>query len=232
MTATAEGRTQRRMADASIDSVSTLLALDVAVLLPAPVATRAMALSAGLPADESQGLRLDASHLPHMTLTQQFVAVGEVDRVWEHIDALLRAQPPLRLHATGTTRSGEAVWIAIERSPELLVLHQRLMDALHLFERHGGSTAAFAGGDGRARDVAWVQGYRSNSSGDAFAPHVTLGHAAEAPHVEAFDIDATTVAACHLGRFCTCRHVLRRWTLIDPSTQAGQTSPGRHSPLA
>ena len=230
MTATAEGRTQRRMADASIDSVSTLLALDVAVLLPAPVAARAMALSGALSAEASKGLRLDAAHLPHVTLTQQFVAIDELDRVWQHIDVLLRAQAPLRVHATGAERSRDTVWIAIERSPELFSLHRRLMEALHPFERAGGTVAAFAGGDARHHDVAWVEGYRSNSSADAFAPHITLGHAAEAPLVESFDFDATTVAACHLGRFCTCGHVLRRWTLNGPpSAQARRLSPGRHS---
>jgi hypothetical protein len=48
-------------------------AIDIAILPPADVSARAIALSAALPADESQGLLLGVDRLPHITLTQQFV---------------------------------------------------------------------------------------------------------------------------------------------------------------
>ena len=53
------------------------------------------------------GLRLDPDHLPHITLTQQFVRLDEVDAVLEHIDETLRGQPPLTVHVTGGGKSGE-----------------------------------------------------------------------------------------------------------------------------
>ena len=58
------------------------VAIDVAILPPAYVSARAAALSAALPAGESQGLRLGGDCLPHITLTQQFV-------LSESLDALL-----------------------------------------------------------------------------------------------------------------------------------------------
>jgi hypothetical protein len=58
-----------------------------------------------------------------------------------------------------------------------------------------------------------VSGFRRKSSFRAFNPHITLGHGKRAPVVEPFAFDATTIAACHLGRFCTCRQVLRAWEL-------------------
>jgi hypothetical protein len=102
--------------------------------------------------------------------------------------------------------------MAIAPTPALNELHQRLMDALSPFERHDGTVAAFLGGDARASDVEWVASFRRASSHAAFRPHITLGQG-RAPDVEPLTFDATTVAACHLGKFCTCRRVLRQWKL-------------------
>ena len=196
-----------------------LIALDVAILPPSDVSTRAMALSAALPGEGSQGLLLDVEHLPHMTLTQQFVREEELDVAFEHIDGVLRALSPLQIAATGGGKGGHTLWIAIERTQELADLHEQLMEALRGVERPEGTPAAFLAGTRRVGDVLWVSSYRLKSSFGQFLPHITLGHGAQPPAIEPFAFEATTVAACHLGRFCTCRRVLRSWTL--PTT----TSP-------
>jgi len=59
----------------------------------------------------------------------------------------------------------------------------------------------------------WVTGFRLKSAFGAFTPHITLGHGEHLPEIEPFEFEATTIAACHLGRFCTCRKVLREWRL-------------------
>jgi 2'-5' RNA ligase len=190
-----------------------LLALDVAILPPPDVSRRAMALSAALPQEGSDAFRLDDDHLPHITLTQQFVREDELDLAFEHVGGVLAGFPPLRILATGGGKSGHSIWIAIERTPELVALHERLMEALRGIERPEGTPAAFFGGDGRVGDVLWVTGYRLKSSFGHFVPHVTLGHGAEPPQLDPFAFDAATVAASHLGRFCSCRRVLRNWAL-------------------
>ena len=190
-----------------------LVALDVALLPPPDVSQRAIAVSATLPVEEPHGLRLDSEHLPHITLTQQFVREEELERALEPVDAVLREQPPFEVVVTGAGKSGHTVWLAIERSPILVGLHERLMEALRGFERPEGTPAAFVDGEGRVADVVWVSGYRLKSSFGQFLPHLTLGHGETAPEIQPFTFQASTVAACHLGRFCTCRHVLRRWEL-------------------
>jgi 2'-5' RNA ligase len=190
-----------------------LVALDVAILPPPEVSARAVELSASLPAEGSQGLRLDAEHLPHVTLAQQFVREEELDAVFERIDAVVAGQPPMRVLVTGSGNSGHTLWLAIERTPELNALHEQLMEAVRGLERPDGGPGAFVDGEGRAGDVIWVATYRLKESFASFAPHITLGHGHQAPPVEPFAFDATTIAACHLGRFCTCRRVLRSWSL-------------------
>jgi 2'-5' RNA ligase len=188
------------------------VALDVALLPPPEVMSRAIAYSAALPPEESKGLRLDGEHLPHITLTQQFVRYEELDAVFMRVEDVLEEQPPLRIRITGGGQSGHTLWLTVERTPELLNLHQQLMDTLRGLERpHGGKEAFFD--EGRVGDVLWVSSFRLESSFGAFLPHITLGHGSRVPEIEPFAFDGTTVAACHLGRFCTCRKVLRSWEL-------------------
>jgi 2'-5' RNA ligase len=199
-----------------------LIAVDVAILPPPAVARAAIDLSAALPAAESQGLRLDATHLPHITLTQQFVTVGAVPDVADAIDHVLAQCPPLRLAIAGPGRGSRSVWMQVDLTPALRDLHRGLMEALRPFERPGGGPSAFAGGDARPGDVIWVTHFRERSSDSRYTPHITLGHASRLPQVERQSFDAEVVALCHLGRFCSCRDILRSWTLIGPATHPHQ----------
>jgi 2'-5' RNA ligase len=192
--------------------MSKLVAMDVAILPPADVTARAIEFSAALPSERSQ-YRLDAEHLPHITLTQQFVRQDELDSAFARIDEALQQQRSLRIAITGGGQSGHTLWLSVERTPDLQELHERVMEALRGLERPDGGPHAFFEGQGRMGDVLWVAGFRLKSSFGAFTPHITLGHGNEPPSVEPFAFDATTVAACHLGRFCTCRRVLRAWDL-------------------
>ena len=193
--------------------MSTLLAFDVAILPPPDIGERAVRLSAALPQDQSQGLRLDDDHLPHITLTQQFVRRDDLDAIFERLNEALRGQPPMTLQVTGAGKGASSVWMAVERTAAVSRLHGRLMDALLPFEQLDGGPTAFVDGDARKGDIAWVTGYRRTASLGAYTPHITFGHASEPPRIEPFTFEATTVAACHLGRFCTCRQVLRSWKL-------------------
>ena len=204
--------------------MSDLVALDVAVLPPPDVAKKAIEISAALPASESQGLILDDDHIPHITLMQLFARRNELDEVFARVDETVGGTRRLALRVSGAGQRTNSVWMAVEKTPPLVELHERLMEALRGLERPGGSTGAFfthrsgeaakAGDEeARLRDVLWVDAYRLKSSFHHFTPHITLGHGNEPPIVEPFAFDADIVAVCHLGKFCTCRRVLRQWSL-------------------
>ena len=206
--------------------MSDLIAIDVAILPPDHVSQLARALSAGLPGEDEDRFALDDDHLAHITLTQQFVRVEEIDLVARDIDDVLRTVAPMLLRVRGGGVSGHTVWMEIERTAELAALHETLMETLRGVERPGGTPAAFAGGDARVRDLLWVSSYRLKSSFGDYTPHITLGHGAQPPHIDPFEFTADTVAICQLGRFCTCRRVLRSWTL-DASPPASPPDNGR-----
>ncbi len=191
----------------------TVLAVDVAILPPPAVSERAIALSAALPVHESHGLLLGPDRLPHITLTQQFVPAAALDAAIVQVDHVVRRHPPPHLRVTGGGKGRNSVWMSIERAPELVALHERLLHATEALEVATGDAAAFLGDDARDRDVRWVREFRRESSFDRFTPHITIGHASAPPFVEPFDFMATRIAVCHLGRFCTCRRVIRAWDL-------------------
>jgi len=193
---------------------TTTTAIDIAILPPADVSARAVALSAALPVAESQGLLLGGDRLPHITLTQQFVQSESLDALLAQIDRVVGGESRLRLRVTGGGKISNAVWMSIERTPELAGLHERLQQVTKPFEVSPGDPSAFFGNDARDRDAHWVEEFRRESSFDRFTPHITLGHAAAPPFIEPFDFVATTIAVCHLGRFCTCRRVIRAWSLV------------------
>ena len=191
-----------------------MIAIAFAILPPPQGPNRAIALSAALPADESQGLLLGAVYLPHITLTQQFVLSESLEPLLAQIDRILRDRAPLRLRAIGGAKgSNNSVWMSIQRSPQLVSLHEQLLQVVEPFEVTTGASSAFFDDDARDSDVRWVREFRHQSSFDRFTPHITLGHASEPPVIEPTAFAATTIAVCHLGRFCTCRRVVRAWDL-------------------
>lgn len=196
-----------------MQAMTKLVALDVAILPPPDVMARAIACSAALPHDDSERLVLDAAHLPHITLTQHFIRYEELDGAYAEIDEVLEGQLPLHLTVTGGGQSGHTLWMAVARTPALLDLHERLMKALKELERTSGDAHAFLDGSGRVGDVHWVSGFRQQASFGAFTPHITVGHGAQPPALEPLEFEVTAIAACHLGRFCACRKILRAWEL-------------------
>ena len=196
-----------------------LIAVDVAVLLPAAVAGKAAEISRELADDQVGGLCLDEDHLPHITLIQQFVRCSRLDELFSRVAGILASQPPLRLRVSQLACRGETVTLGIEHNLQLQRLHQTLLAALAELAGAGGDASCFmTGGEAiRPRDVEWVTRYRNNSSSDRYWPHVTLGHGKPKTPVEPFDFAADRVAVCHLGRFCTCRAVLREWRLTSLS---------------
>ena len=197
----------------TIEGMDALVAIDVAILPPRLISDHAFRLSAALPPAESQGLLLNYTNRPHITLTQQFVAAAEISAVRAVVTAVLTGRTPLSLRISGPGRGASSVWMQIERATVLMDLHGALMDALRPLEQSEATAAAFSGGDPRPGDLKWVADFRRRSGYSRYTPHITLGHASQPPNVEPIAFTAETVALCHLGRFCTCRDVLESWTL-------------------
>ncbi|MCY4077811.1 MAG: 2'-5' RNA ligase family protein [Acidobacteria bacterium] len=213
-----------------------LLALDVALLLPAPAARAVGRLNARLQAPPA-GFAFDATHLPHVTLVQQFVRDADMPVVLPRLGRVATRTPPLALRGTGLQRGRTTTSLSVEGGTALRALHDRLLACLapHATPPAGGSGVAgdaLAGAfvaDGeppRGGDIEWVTRFRTRAAGDRFEPHVTLGVGAlDRGAVPPIAFTATELAACHLGRFCSCRRVLGAWRLGDVVPAGTETEP-------
>ncbi|GEM_PF-595947 len=215
-----------------------LIAIDVAFLLPEQAQARALAVNATLWEQSPKGFRFDETHLPHITLVQQFVQRASLPDIFAAVEVVLGDFLPLTLTVSHVETRGETAQFVIAPHPELQRLHERLMEALAPFDEGDGPAEAFANGDEppRPRDLEWVRNYRARASGRHYFPHITLGKGIVTEPIAPFSFTADRIAVCQLGRFCTCRVILREWQLKRPFRKGGskcsdarRSSPWRRS---
>ena len=197
-----------------------LLAVDVAILLPDALLQPLLRLNATL-LPPPAGFHFDDTHLPHVSLAQQFIAAARLPDVIRATAAVLRGAGPLRLQPAGWSRGRTASTVRLVPTDPLTRLHADLMDGLQPFESGPGDETAFFSDvvePARHADVEWVRQFRTQAAHGRFDPHVTLG-VGPVPQLDPpRGGDATRAALCHLGRFCTCRRVQAEWSLTDHGT--------------
>lgn len=195
--------------------VPSVMAIDVALLLPEEAHARADAVNARLWERSRAGFRFDETHLPHITLVQQFVRRARLPEVFAIVESVAREFSPIVLTVSRIETRGETVQFVIAPHPELQRMHERLMEALAPLDEGEGTEEAFADGDEppRPRDLQWVRDYRSQASFARYVPHITLGKGEAPEPCDPFPFTARRLAVCQLGRFCTCRVILKEWTL-------------------
>ncbi|MGE5360587.1 MAG: 2'-5' RNA ligase family protein [Bacteroidales bacterium] len=192
-----------------------IVAIDVAILVSDAAGERAKAINLALAGDRADALRFDGTHLPHITLAQQFIERARLDDLRDELDRLLRHEAPLLLGSPGLDSDHGTIFLAIDPHPDLQRVHEAVMDAIEPFEAPTGGGDAFRrnGEAIRSQDVDWVRTYRERSAYGHFRPHITVGHGVLPESVPPIDFRADRIAVCELGRFCTCRTVLAEWRL-------------------
>jgi hypothetical protein len=203
-----------------------IIAIDVLLQPDQAMVAKANAVNASLRGNYPQGYSLDATHAPHVTLLQRFVRAKDLDTVESAVKKVIDAERPagLQLKATGLVyalSAGVAVTlIAVERTPELAGLQQKVADAVAPFSVSGGTAAAFIDTAPGADIVPYVETFVPKHSGANYFPHITAGVATEdfVKELKAQPFDAVSfhpvgVAIYQLGNFGTASKKLREWEL-------------------
>ena len=200
---------------------SRLVALDVVLLPPRAAAVRLGRLNARLQPPPG-GFVLDDTHLPHVTLVQQFVREADLHAVLPTLGRVASETPPIPLRGVGLRRGRTTTSLDVDGGVALRRLHDRLLERLEPHAAPPADASAFVaeGEPARDADVDWVTHFRARAAGPRFEPHVTLGVGALGGAAPRIAFAATELAACHLGRFCTCRRVLARWRLGNTAEAA------------
>ena len=190
------------------------IAVDVAILLSGAARAAVERLNAGFDPAPDAGFRFDASHHPHVTLSQHFVRRGRLPGVRRLVGGVVGRFDAFEARVTGARAGRTSQVLTVEASAPLRRLHERLMDALREEEVAGDADAFQAdGAPARPADVAWVAGFRERSSYARYDPHVTVGIGPRPLSTAPFRFPVDEIALCRLGRFCTCRDRLASWTL-------------------
>ena len=191
-----------------------MFAVDVALIPPEPVQQQAHLVNALLDGPPD-GFRFDDTHVPHVSLAQLFTPPATLPLFVGVLDLVLKEQRRLPSRILATVSKERTVAYLLDRTPELWSLHEAVMNAAREWEESEGTARAFysEGEPPRDKDIEWVANFRTAAGYRKFVPHITLGFGAAPPVGEPFDFVADRVGLFHLGRFCTCRQLLRDWTL-------------------
>ncbi len=193
-----------------------LIAIDILLEPDQTMIAKAKAVNAQLRGAYAAGYELDATHAPHVTTLQRFVREKDFDAVTAAVAKVLAAERPTELQLKAQALdyvmwSGVAVTaFVVDRTPELMRLHEKIIAAVTPFAVNGGTAAAFVGGVANPETIGWVENFIPKSSGANYIPHVTLGVAPEAfakqlkaAPFQAFGFKPVGVAIYHLGNFGT-----------------------------
>jgi hypothetical protein len=156
-----------------------LIAIDV-LLEPDPaMVERSNAVNARLRGNYPAGYALDATHAPHVTLLQRFVRAKDLNAVTAALTKVFATERPtelpLKAHSIEyVIWGGVAVTVfVVERTPELMRLHQKVIDAVAPFSVSNGTAAAFCWNRDQHRETTgYVEHFVPESSGAKYLPHV------------------------------------------------------------
>ncbi len=193
-------------------------ALDVALLLP-PILQRQIIRLNSMLSPPPDGFLFNEYNLPHITLSQFFVTSTNYSECQKVITSIADNFRPISIRTGEVTRGQTASTIEIEPNESLIELHTQLMDKLKNLESELGDHSAFSSNSPSPRpaDVKWVKQFRKQAAYNNFSPHVTVGIGHLSRPCPPTHVLATTIATCHLGRFCTCSRVFDSWTLTVTS---------------
>jgi hypothetical protein len=209
-----------------------LTAVDILIEPDDATITRAREINARMLRSVPDGITLDATHQPHVTMLQRYLRTADLEHAYTAIGETAADTDPASLtyHVPGITYSehwgppGQAAAVlGVRPSRQALDLQAALMAAVAPFVGSGGSPAAFVTDPGEQispTTLSWVETYVPDQTGADYTAHLTVGIATvedlrviAAEPFEAFDVHPAGLAVYHLGNNGTARTRLRGWPM-------------------
>jgi 2'-5' RNA ligase len=210
----------------SVAQQNPVTAIDIALEPDATMIQHATAANARLLKSFPKGFTLDETHHPHISMLQQFVRTGDLEKVFAAANAVLAKEKP----TTWTLKAIKYYYIAsppiglagivVEPTGELHRLQDELITAVKPYTVKTGTPAAFFSEEG-GRDIQkslidYVANFVTDAAGMRFNPHVTIGVGTEeyldkmlAEPFDSFTFSAAGASVYQLGTFGTARKKLR-----------------------
>jgi len=205
-------------------------AIDIALEPDATMVRHAMDANARLRKSFPKGFALDETHHPHLSMLQQFVRTGDLDKVFAAANAVMAKEKPtawtlkaFKYYYIPAPPIGLA-GIVVEPTEDLHRLQGELIAAVAPYTVKTGTPAAFFS-DAEGRDIQkflidYVADFVTDAAGKRFNPHVTIGVGMEeylnkmlAEPFPSFTFSPAGASVYQLGSFGTARKELRALTL-------------------
>jgi 2'-5' RNA ligase superfamily len=212
--------------------MSELTAVDILIEPDEATIQRAKKINLRMLQSVPDGITLDATHQPHITMLQRYLVTADFDQAYTAIGQVVAGtdHATLTYHVAGITYSehwgppGQAAAVlGVQPSQQVLAFQAALLAAVTPFTGSGGTAAAFVTDPGEEisqTTMDWVETYEPDQVGANYMAHLTVGvatvkdlKAMQAEPFDAFDVHPASLAVYHLGNNGTARTLLKAWPL-------------------
>lgn len=197
-----------------------LLAVDTVILPNEELTNKAIEVNARLVKEYGEKIVLNKENcLPHISLAMGCMKESDIEAIGKVLEKIAEENPTGVLKAMGIkvtqTSSGNKVSvIEIEKKPELLSLHEKVIEELTPYLSYDVSADMIYGQEVAWTTLAWIRDYPEKAGFENFFPHITVGYGEASDASFPTEFTASKLALFHLGNHCTCRNVLV-WSRIQ-----------------
>ncbi len=199
------------------------IAVDVVLLPDETMTDRAIEINAQLVKKFGSEIVLNkGSCLPHISLAMGCIEEADITTVEKVLDEIAKetSLPDLKvvgIRASGNSKGQTVSVFEVEKTRELQLLHEELMNKLTPYLSTDVTEDMIYGDQPVAEStLLWIKNYREKAGFENFFPHITIGYGQIEDHVPPTPFAPLELTLCHLGNHCTCRKVLVSIKLKGP----------------
>lgn len=175
-----------------------------------------------------QGFALDGTHAPHITILQRFIRAHSLNAVFAAVDKA-SANTSISSWRLKTSKYNFNPWrdgflgsIVLEQNGKLLLLQQKLIEAIAPYTEQNGFSGSFFKTQGEPEisqvTIDYVAAFVPSSAGKNYLPHLTIGFASAKQRQSMIEkpfkpltFSPAAVAIYQIGNYGTARKKLKEW---------------------
>lgn len=205
------------------DKHEQIIAIDVLLTLPEDVYAQAVGLNKSVLENNPNNFKLDAQHIPHITLLQSYVKESDLPEIENQLVGLYKsiATESFLIDALQYKKEHNENFasMGVEKSEALMALHEQVIALLKPYSVSNGFQESYVQNeDGTPIDdftMAYVPKFVSDHSFEHYNPHISLGVAETTlldslaqHHFRPTTFKAPAIALYQLGNYGTARKLL------------------------
>lgn len=159
--------------------------------------------------------------LPHISLAMGCLAIDLLETAKAVLQEMAHRHPPLELHVTNihtvkNSSGNRIVSFDIDLQPGIAALHKSIVSAFDPLLTNDATAADLNDPPPiEASSLEWINRFIPHSCFENFWPHITLGFGDPPEEFKTFSFQASRLAICHLGNYCTCTTILGEASLNE-----------------